>query len=91
MANMLIAPNFIYYFEFENGHHVDVLVFVVLFGGSNMVNMLMLSYLLYYLDLIMVRMLIFYNCMYDFGFENGQFVDVIAVVIIFGIRSWPTC
>ena len=33
MANMLVF--YVYYFEFENGQHVEVLVLVVFFGFGN--------------------------------------------------------
>ena len=88
---MLISYNIMYYFGFENGQHDGVLVFVVLLWTRELSTCWCSSIYCIILESRLVIVLIFYNCMYYLGSENGQFVDVLAVVVIFGIRSWPTC
>ena len=54
-------------------------------GFLRMVYMLMFQYVLYELASRMVNMSIFYDVTSYFEFEDGQHVDLLVFVVVFGI------
>ena len=81
MANMLTFYTLMYYLWFGNGQDVDVLVFVVVFGISNLLNMLIFFHFIYYVgfengqhDDALVLVVLFWI------FEVGQHGDVLVCV-----------
>ena len=91
MANMLIFFDFMYNVGSENGQHDDVLVFVVLSWIWEWSKWWCSSICCISLEPILNNMLILHHFVYDAWFENGQSVDVLAFVVVFGILEWPTC
>ena len=80
-----------YYFGFANRLHDDALVLVVLLWIREWSRRWCSRICCVILESIMVRTLIFYTFMYYFWFGNGQHVDVLVCVVVFGIWEWPIC
>ena len=81
---MLVIEYLLYYFGIDIEQHVDLPYMYVLFGNRERSICRCLNLFSIIRDSRMANMLIFYNVMYNLGFENGQHVDVLMFVVLFG-------
>ena len=80
---MLVIEYLLYYFGIDIEQHVDLPYMYVLFWIRERSTCWFLNMFSIIRDSRMANMLIFYTVMYNFGFENGQHVDVLMLVVLF--------